>query len=502
MWKTKGWGKFGKTIFGPLFLISAFSFLTSFSFAPYRLSYLAFFSLIPLFYFIQKAFQTREVWIYGFGAGLAFFLYHLQWLLVFGWLPWLGLAVYQAFFWGLAAYLIKKAQDRGWKWLSPFFWVGMEFFRSTGLTGFGWGILGISQTDSFLSLVYPYFGVWGASFLVVSFNLLFSWLFIRKKIKEVVFLAVAFLFAVTFFRFFSKLSVSRFSKGEENLRVVLVQTAVPQREKIAGKAKEKFLKTLSALEEKSLKRESLIVFPETAYPYPLFAGSEVWGRLQELAEKKKSWVLTGAFRESQGKTFNSAFLFSPGQKQIVYDKVHLVPFGEYWPFRPYLSWLPYASLIQEDLSSGSKLGLLPYKKSYLGVGICFESTDPLLAFNLVREGARVLVFITNDSWFDQTDALAQHFQIAQVRAAESRRPVLQVANTGYTGVISPEGRIIAQGPLNQPALLTKDLDYWLLDSFFISWGYLFPLFSFFLTVSFLLNQAHLFLRFRFSPHNS
>lgn len=466
--------------------------MTSFSFAPYRYSYLAFFSLIPLFYFMQKPVEAKGAWIYGFMAGLSFFLFHLRWLLVFGWLPWLALVFYQALFWGLASFLITVALERNLNWLPPFLWVGVEFLRSTGSAGFGWGLLGLGQTDSFLSLLFPFFGVYSASFLLVGFNFLASRLLLKKKIEWLALLIVSLILLAVLFQAFSRHEQPVPSK-KNFLRTVLVQTAIPQREKITGEAESLFLKFVSKLEEENLKKDSLVIFPETAYPYVLSANSKVQNKLYRLARSKKSWILTGAFRQSEDKTYNSAFLFSPEEELKVYDKVHLVPFGEFWPFRPYLSWLPYASLIKEDLSPGRNLKPFPLKRSRLGTAICFESADSLLIGRLVRNGAEILVFITNDSWFDGTEALAQHFQIAQVRAAETERVVLQVANTGYTGVVSQEGEIIAEAPLNQPVFLTKSIRFQKArKTFFISFGYLFPLAASFLTFLFLIYHLFFF----------
>lgn len=494
MWKSKVWNEFKAKPFLAFLLIGAFSFLISFSFAPYRYSYLAFFSLIPLFYFIQKPVKAREAWIYGIAAGLPFFLFHLRWLLVFGWLPWLALVFYQALFWGLACYFVKLALERNFFWLSPFLWVGVEFLRSTGSAGFGWGLLGLSQTDSFLSLIYPFFGVWGASFILVGFNLLASRLLLKKKIFWLG-LSVAFLIlSSVLFEILSR--DDNFVSGSKNfLTTVLVQTAIPQREKISGEAESLFLKFISRLEEKNLEKDSLVIFPETAYPYSLSANSEVQNKLFRLARNKRSWILTGAFRQDGDKTYNSAFLFSPEGELKIYDKVHLVPFGEFWPFRPYLSWLPYASLIKEDLSPGRNLKPLPLNNILLGTAICFESSDSFLIWKLVRSGADILVLITNDSWFDGTEALAQHFQIAQARAAEAGRVVLQIANTGYTGVISKEGKILAQAELSQPVFLTESISLQKArKTFFISFGYLFPLVASFLTLLFLI---YYFFRLRF-----
>lgn len=486
MWKNKGWDKFKESPILTFFLAGGSSFITSFSFAPYRYSYLAFFSLIPLFYFIQKPVKLREVWLYGSVAGLSFFLFHLRWLLVFGWLPWLALACYQAFFWGLATFFIKIALNRNFNWLPPFLWVGVEFLRSTGSAGFGWGLLGLGQTDSFLSLLFPFFGVWGASFLLVSSNFFISRLIQKKKIGLAA-LPVLFLFLIAglfqAFGFDNQVD----SKQRKILETVLVQTAIPQREKIGGEAEALFFRILTELEGKSLQKGSLIVFPETAYPYALLDGSKVQNKLYQLAKSKGVWILTGAFRQSKTKTYNSAFLFSPKGKPEVYDKVHLVPFGEFWPFRPYLSWLPYASLIKEDLSPGLNPSPLPFKKGRLGVVICFESSDSSLIWKLVKEGAELLVVITNDSWFDGTEALAQHFQIAQVRAAETGRVLFQVANTGLTGVISRKGKIIAQTEPVRPVFLRKKLSFSEpRETFFIRFGYLFPYIASFLTFFFLI----------------
>ncbi len=497
MWKSKVWNGFGVKSFGAITLVMGFSFLSSFSFAPYQYSYLAFFSLIPLFYFIQKTAKLRSAWLYGFLAGFSFFFFHFRWLSVFGLLPWMALVVYQSFFWGLACYFIKVALERNVNWLPPFLWVGVEFLRSSGPAGFGWGLLGLGQTNSFLSFLFPIFGVWGASFLLASFNFLISRLLLRDRMGWFSLLIGLLALLAFLFRPLDCNSQPVF-RPENFLKAVLVQTAIPQREKLSGEAESLFFKIVAEIEKKDLKKDSLVIFPETAYPNILSVNSEVKRRLSQLAKEKKCWILTGAFRRNGAKTYNSAFLFSPDGKLRVYDKFRLVPFGEFWPFRPYLNWLPYASLIKVDLSAGLDPQPLSFQDSKLGVAICFESSDSFLIRGLVRKGAKILVFITNDSWFDGTEALAQHFQIAQVRAAENGRVVLQVANTGCTGVISEKGKVIAQARLAKPVFLAEYVAFPKSEeTFFNRFGYLFPLFSFFLTLFFLISQLYFFFPLRF-----
>ena len=167
-----------------------------------------------------------------------------------------------------------------------------------------------------------------------------------------------------------------------------------------------------------------------------------------------SFVRTGTGAEY----YNSAYLICPAEKKVLkYDKTHLVPFGEYVPFK---KWLPFLGKIVAqvgDFRAGKKGRTLAWRDQQLGIQICYEIIFPGLSRAMVRNGASLLVNITNDAWFGKTSGPYQHFSMTIFRAVENRRALARSANTGISGFIDPAGRILASTELLQEAAATKTL---------------------------------------------
>jgi apolipoprotein N-acyltransferase len=154
--------------------------------------------------------------------------------------------------------------------------------------------------------------------------------------------------------------------------------------------------------------------------------------------------------------YNSAYLIIPEDKTMgKYDKTHLVPFGEYVPFK---KWLPFLGKIVAqvgDFKAGKVGQTLPWRNEQLGVQICYEIIFPGLSRAMVKNNASVLVNITNDAWFGKTSGPYQHFSMTVFRAVENRRSLARSANTGISGFIDPAGRILASTDLMQDAVATQ-----------------------------------------------
>ena len=154
-------------------------------------------------------------------------------------------------------------------------------------------------------------------------------------------------------------------------------------------------------------------------------------------------------------TYNSAFLLSP-EKEIAgrYDKLHLVPFGEYIPYL--FSFTGRIIRWQTNMHHGRKLSLLPFPPARIGVLICYEDIYPALTRRIVTEGAEVLVNMTNLAWFGKSSAIKQHLIMTVFRAIENRRYVLTAGNTGVTAFIDPVGKIISSvSPHTQSSLVDE-----------------------------------------------
>ena len=172
-------------------------------------------------------------------------------------------------------------------------------------------------------------------------------------------------------------------------------------------------------------------------------GNEIYN----IAKASNVYLLTGDDSYGLGvggeiKYYNSAFLISSGGEIIgKYDKIHLVPFGEYVPLKKYLPFIHKLVVGVGDFSSGKWLQPLEFDGNSFGVLICFESIFPELARGFIKEGAGFLINITNDAWFGKTSAPYQHFSQAVFRAVENKVFLIRAANTGISGVVDPVGRV-------------------------------------------------------------
>ena len=229
-----------------------------------------------------------------------------------------------------------------------------------------------------------------------------------------------------------------------------------------------------------LQNPDLIVWPESATPFYLFYDEHPTERVMAGIEAVNIDFLIGSPSVAkQGKNviyFNSAYLISPSAKDVSrYDKTHLVPYGEYVPFE---RWLPFLGKVVAqvgDFRPGRPGKILPWRKGDLGIQICYEVIFPRLSRKLVKNGAALLINITNDAWFGTTSGPYQHFSMTIFRAVENRRALARAANTGISGFIDPVGRILASTPLLEEATLTRPLPVLNQISFYTRFGDLFAI---------------------------
>jgi apolipoprotein N-acyltransferase len=208
----------------------------------------------------------------------------------------------------------------------------------------------------------------------------------------------------------------------------------------------------------------LIIWPETATPFYFLHPYEnkLSAIVQQGIKYAGAWFLIGSPANVQQKGselyLNSAYLMDPEAKEIGrYDKVHLVPYGEYVPLR---KWFPFVDKLVYgigDFSSGKKGSTLSWKDVKLGVQICFEVIFPGLARASVNNGADILINITNDAWFGRSSAPYQHLSMTIFRAVENRRALVRCANTGISCFIGPSGRIFSPTPLYSDEVLTREV---------------------------------------------
>ncbi|MBE6555197.1 MAG: apolipoprotein N-acyltransferase [Ruminococcaceae bacterium] len=191
----------------------------------------------------------------------------------------------------------------------------------------------------------------------------------------------------------------------------------------------------------------IVLFPETFVPETVREGSALATFVSELASRYEITVYFGAFsRDAEGREYNAVFEVRPDGtiNENVYAKRHLVPFGEYVPWRPLveavLPMLAELGMLTDDLTPGTDSALFEHEKGSIGTLICFDSIYESLTLSGVRDGAELILLPTNDSWFTDSAAVYMHESQARLRAVESGRWIVRAADTGISALISPNGR--------------------------------------------------------------
>jgi len=342
---------------------------------------------------------------------------------------------------------------------TPFLWVAVELAR-TRVTGFPWNLLGTAQVDNAaLCRIAEWTGVYGISFEIVLVNVALAAAFLVPRAKRGAMLAAAVAAAAVL----QAGTLIETPVASADHKALLLQQNIPV---AANWTPAYFQQTLSQLAAISAKAASdstnigLIVWPES--PSPFFTNDLRFRTVvSEMARQSKAWVVTGAIGTANAppgggnsQVFNSAALVSPnGEWTERYDKVHLVPFGEYLPFPRLFAFA--AGLTKEvgEFGRGDSRAPLDGGGEKLGVFICYESIFPDEVRQFVARGAQVLVNISNDGWYGDSGAYAQHLNQTRMRAIENNRWLLSVADTGVTASIDPWGRVTARIPRKQRTTL-------------------------------------------------
>ena len=464
-----------RTTVKKLLLALLSGFMLTASFPPSPFYFLAWFALVPLLKSLETETPMAALRL-GFAAGLAHSLTLIYWVIIvmghYGHLPLLVsvgililfslyLSIYPALFaWGYSL--------TGRSFLGSFkaagLWVALEYVRANLLTGFPWCLLGHTQYTNLEAIqIADLVGAYGTSFVVVLSGALIYGLLLeqnpgRWKLEApVVLLTLALTLGYGFYR----MSDSRPAQG--SIRVAIAQGNIDQSVKWNPAYQEKTLQIYKTLTLQSQPfGPDLVVWPETAVPLFFQDGEPLSRSVLRTAREAGAYVIFGspAYRREKGSVsfFNRAYLASPNAEITgSYDKVHLVPFGEYVPMKRFLPFVQRLVVAAGDFLPGDKVAPLEFPKAAAGILICFESIFPELGRAMTQNGATLLVNLTNDAWYGMSSAPYQHFSMAVFRAVENRRPVVRAANTGISAFILPNGKIVEQSGLFTQALLTKEI---------------------------------------------
>ena len=463
--------------------------LLPYCFPRYDLGLLAWVALIPLHIALDGLSRRRQAFWLGWLAGIICSTGIMSWVvtamntygkvpLVFSYGIMLLLTAYLGLYVGIysaGVVWFRMLMPRYGLFAAPCLWVTLELLRTYVLSGLPWSLLGYSQYRQLdVIQIADHLGVYGVSFLIVLSNValaeLYLWLmplfrgFRPARLPWELVTTAAMLVSLSWAYSTSLIASEGMERSKATLQVGVVQPNIDQAVKWDQAFREETLRRYDRLTESFGYGVDLVVWPEAATPF-IYEREPVYQlQLVAMANRASAPLLFGspAVRfDQERKPFllNSAYLLSPdGELLGRYDKQHLVPFGEYIPLKSSLLFFlekmvegigdfqagPGPTILSFQLKESD--GVAPARRVKFGVVICYEVIFPDLVRRIAGSGAEFLVTITNDAWFGDSSAPAQHFSMVVFRSVENHLAFARAANTGISGFIDPFGRIIVASP--------------------------------------------------------
>lgn len=404
----------------------------------YALSFHWFFCMYPLdFVGLSNAASIAVILVACFGLSL------LQ-------------AVFSAFSFLLFAKITRSEILQGFGFARPFLaaalYVIAEWFQTVGWWGVPWGRMPLGQINFMLLLrSSAVFGSYFVTFVMISVNFGIAY-FILSGCKQKYFVAAALsTFAInlalgSLVTVFDQISYARVNVG-------VAQGNISSSDKWNEDTLEE---TKAIYRDLTLKAANdgadVVIWPETALPYDLFASRHLSEYVKDLAKEGNVTLIVSAFTEDEesGLLANSMIEVKPdgsfGDK--IYSKRRLVPFGEFVPMRGLISVIfpPLANvgMLEEDLAAGEESVVIASRRGYIGCGVCFDSIYETILLDSVNNGAQFIAISTNDSWFGDSAALYMHNSQSRIRAIETGRYIARSANTGISSIIDPMGNVVSE----------------------------------------------------------
>ena len=421
-------------------------------FPGFNLTFLAPVALIPLLYALDRKPDLR--WTYATGVLFWFGLcYWIQFTLANhagtgefgGWALFILFSLAKGIQMAVFGFLAARALRT--RWAVPATAALWTFFEWTHqYTGFTWLLLGNATIDwPYLPRLAPITGVYGLSFLLA----LIAAAVVKRQFAWLAVLVVPALLPAL-----PQVQATRQA-------ALVVQPNIPEEEQWTEPSVQRLDQRLAELSTPG-NPVDFVVWPEV--PAPIYDTDPM---LPRIAEKAHAAFLAGVVsRAPDGAPLNSAMLISPEGRVISkYDKVNLVPFGEFvpWPFE----------LVTRKISSEAgdyRAGTRAVVAGRVGTFICYESVFPTYIRQFARDGAEVLFNISNDGWFGKSAARFQHFEIVRMRALENRRWIIRSTNNGISAAIDPAGRVTQQEPPYREAVANMGFNYEAATTFYTRYG--------------------------------
>lgn len=474
-----------KLSFSQILLALLSGLLLALSFTVTWFSWLTWFALIPFFLSLYNyKINATNGFKLSFMFSLTYYLLLLTWLFRLHPLTWIGFSEIQSILlisagWFIFSFIeslglsfvggiigLLKPKSLYSKILLPIsLWIVIEWMQSLGATGFTWGRLAISQFEN-LPLIQSsnLFGSTFVSALIVLTNVVITLSILdyqkRKLSYKPIISTIIILIINAFYGYYS--INYKVDDGRE-INAAVIQGNILSDQKWDMKAID-MLNLYKGLTEDAIKQHpktNIVVWPESAITDAIDLKTmktrryeEILPGLMDIAKKNNIYLTTGIFTikySEDGKPLisNSIVTISPDEKLLgPYLKRHLVPFGEYLPFRNIIEVLVPSvakmNAVGTDVFQGTDSVIMNTPLAKLGGIVCYDSIVPQLIMSSVNDGAELLVLVTNDSWYKDSMGVYQHNAQSVFRSVESDRYMLRAANTGISTIIKPDGEIISK----------------------------------------------------------
>ena len=465
-------------------------------FPDFDLGWLAWVVLLPLHLALDGAAPRHAFWL-GWLTGLIAFAGTMSWVVtamhLYGKLPealsysaMLLLTAYLGLYVAIYAAGVSWLRKTAFAFIgAPFIWVALEWLRTYLFSGLPWALLGYSQYRWLPVIqIADHTGVYGLSFLVALVNAALAelalWTLERLRgqtpgtfprlspAAAVLGMAITLLYGLWYLG-----RPAQVGEGTRSISIGLVQANIDQAQKWDVAYRRATLDRYARLTARAAEGTALIIWPEAATPFLFEQEPEYRGEVTALVQKHGIPLLFGSpalryYPNGRPYLLNSAYLLSSDSRILGrYDKRHLVPFGEYIPARTILFFLDklvegigdfepgtVPTILEVPLKSRDASGGLPAR---FGVVICYEVIFPDVVREFAKRGAEFMVTITNDAWYGVSSAPYQHFGMVVLRAVENRVAFARAANTGISGFIDPQGRILLATTIFSEQAVTGDI---------------------------------------------
>jgi len=491
------------------FLVALSAFSLILIFPDLNQAWLAWIALIPL---LIVSLTSRPAGAFGWGllAGTASLLGIFSWIYQvpgFRFYHALPLALFYGLFpavWCAVISWFGKRDSCLLSLFAPALWVTLGFLQNhMGFLSFSWTTLARSQhAHPVLLQIASVTGEYGVTFLIVLANTALALLILRRACQTAVAAGIVIGLCVGWGAY--RLN---HSPRPPTIRVAVVQPAILLKERKTAESRAAARRRLETLTYQAAQsRPALIVWPETAIR-DLKRHPELVAWLKELATETHAALIVGAsefVKFGRGKPvgngriryklrqYNAAWFFTPsGHTSPPYHKRLLVPFGEYLPLSPPVSWPKWLVPAPIRGLAGKAYRAFPLEDGLLVTPIiCWENLFPDFVREAVKDRADMVVHLVNDNWFGPTAAPYQHNMASVLRAVENRLPIIVASNTGPSEIIGPDGRVLARAPGTfRPCVIAAEVPVPKTRTLFTRYGEIFPLLCFLLLIPLLYYRA-------------